>query len=58
MKKLNERITMFDKDIEKYENLFIESNEKRFKNIANNLRARRGELQFLMKFYNLELKAE
>jgi hypothetical protein len=46
---INKRLKMFDADIKINENLFETTKEKRYLNIAHNLRARRGELQFISK---------
>ena len=48
-KNIEKRIKMFDNDIKKNENLFTETNKTKYRKIVNNLRARRGELQFVNK---------
>ena len=48
---INKRIKMLAADIQKNENLFEESNMEKYKRIANNLRARRGELQLVSKMW-------
>jgi hypothetical protein len=50
-KNFSKRIDSFTEDIKKYENLFEKTNNQRYLNIANNLRARSGELQFISKNY-------
>ena len=47
---MNKRIIMFTNDIKKNENLFETTGERKYKSVVNNLRARRGELQFISKF--------
>jgi hypothetical protein len=47
----NKRIEMFNNDIKTNEKLFEETNEIKFYGIVKNLRARRGELQFISKNY-------
>ncbi len=50
-KNIEKRIKMFDNDIKKNENLFTETNKTKYRKIVNNLRARRGELQFVNKIW-------
>jgi hypothetical protein len=44
---MNKRIEMFTNDIKSKEILFETTGEQRYKSAANNLRARRGELEFV-----------
>ena len=50
-KNIEKSIKMFDNDIKKNENLFTETNKTKYRKIVNNLRARRGELQFVNKIW-------
>ena len=48
---MTKRIEMFTNDIKAKEELFEKTGSQRHKNAANNLRARRGELQFVSKVW-------
>jgi hypothetical protein len=48
---INKRIVAFTNDIKKFEDLYEKTNEKRYLSSANNIRARRGELQFVTKIW-------